>query len=345
MGGKGSVYSKDSKMRERKDVRKRFSSLVFFGAFFLSMGAVVRSPCYDVERRFFVERKFYAEETGEFGRNSPFNDSSSEEDKLSEGKTNSASEEKGEDKGTYKVQSSELMELDKGREYKVSVKGVIIDRVSGSPVVILVTENENRFVPIWIGFSEATSIELTLRGIDPPRPMTHDLLKNVIETLGGKVEKVKMTHISNNTYYAFIKVRTSSGTYYIDSRPSDALALALRTKSPIYISEKILNASIVIPREDLIWEKLGISIQQITSELEGYFKAKGVVISDVRKDSPAYGKLKRGDIIVEINGKRVDGEDGIQKIEEEISRSKRLEIVIITEGGGRRKVIIDTEGK
>ena len=336
--------------RDRR--RKKITVSLFLPLSLLTLGSLVRSPCYEIGGKEIIVKK---EDSGDSLKLSGMENGISSSDDEQEFKTvrKVGEKRKLKDKEGEKSKKDvvirsrsageqDISSLDKGKEYRVNVKGVIFDKVSRSPVVILVTEDENRFVPIWIGFAEATAIEISLRGINPPRPMTHDLIKNMIDTLGGKVAKVKITHIKNNTYYAFIKVVANGKTYYIDSRPSDAIAIALRTKTPIYISEKILKASITIPKEDIAWEKAGISIQQITPELEGYFKSKGVVISDVRKGSPAYGKLKRGDIIIEINGKKTTDEEGLKKVEAEISKSKKVRFTVIREGR-KHTVEIDLE--
>lgn len=221
------------------------------------------------------------------------------------------------------------------REYKVIVKGIIFDKATQNPVVILLTEDENRFVPIWIGFAEAMSIDMVMKNIKPPRPMTHDLIKDFFNKLGAKPEKVSIVDIRENTYYAIIKVKTTDRSFDIDSRPSDAIAIALRFGTPIYITQKILDVSIKVPDEDKaqrIWNVLGISLQFITPELEGFFGSKGFVISDVKNGSPAEGRLKRGDIITRINGKDINDEKSISLIKEEVLNSKEIEIHIIRDG-------------
>ncbi len=234
------------------------------------------------------------------------------------------------------AQDSELEDFsqsDKGEEFEVKVQGLVFDRISRTPVVILVTKDKDRFVPIWIGFAEAMSIDVVLRGDNPPRPLTHDLLKATIEKLGAKVEKVKITTIKNNTYFAFIKFRHGNKVYYVDSRPSDAIALAIRTGAPLYISKEILSASVKVPQADeLLWSKLGISVQLITSDLEEFFKTKGIVVSDVRKNSKAEEKIKRGDIIVSVNGKNTQNEKGIEILESEVQKGDYLEIEILRDG-------------
>lgn len=231
----------------------------------------------------------------------------------------------------------------KEKEYKVKVKGIVFDRMTQNPVCILMTEDESKFVPIWIGFAEAMAIDMVMKNIKPPRPMTHDLMKDIIEKLGGKVERVSVTDLRENTYFAYIKVRVGDKVYYIDSRPSDAIALALRTGSPIYITQKILDVSIKVPAtETKIFEVLGVSFQIITPELESFFGSKGIVISNVEKGSPADGKLKRGDIIVQINGKTIYDEEDIREVLRSIKeqKSKVLELSILRKGK-KEKVSID----
>lgn len=224
-------------------------------------------------------------------------------------------------------------------EYKVIVKGIIFDRATQNPVVILLTEDENRFVPIWIGFAEAMSIDMIMKNIKPPRPMTHDLIKDFFDKLGVKPERVSIVDIRDNTYYAVIKVKTPDKSFDVDSRPSDAIAIALRFGTPIYITQKILDVSIKVPEEEKaqrIWNVLGISLQLITPELESFFGSKGLVISDVKNGSPAEGRLKRGDIITKINGKDINDEKSISLIKEEILNSREIEIHIIRDGEKRK---------
>jgi bifunctional DNase/RNase len=269
-----------------------FNFLVFAFSIF-SFSFVIRSPCYDIEKSFF----------------------------------------KSADAQDSELRDEDFSQSDKGEEFEVKVQGLVFDRISRAPVVILVTKDKERFVPIWIGFAEAMSIDVVLRGDNPPRPLTHDLFKATIEKLGAKVEKVKITTIKNNTYFAFIKFRHGNKIYYVDSRPSDAIALALRTGAPLYISKEILSASVRVPQaEGLLWSKLGISVQLITSDLEEFFKTKGVVVSDVRRNSKAEEKIKRGDIIISVNGKNTQNEKGIEILEDEVQKGDFLEIEILRDG-------------
>ncbi|MEA1964591.1 MAG: bifunctional nuclease family protein [Candidatus Aerophobetes bacterium] len=124
---------------------------------------------------------------------------------------------------------------------EVKVANVAIDVNSKMPVVILKERSGNKKLPIWIGLFEAQAIALALQDLKPPRPLTHDLTKSLIEKLKGKVEKVVISDLKNNTFYARIMMRKNGEVLNIDSRPSDAIALALRFKIPIYIDEGVLN--------------------------------------------------------------------------------------------------------
>ena len=128
---------------------------------------------------------------------------------------------------------------------KVKVDRLAIDVISGSPVLILTPEylgDDEKILPIWIGPAELMSIASVLGGIKPPRPQTHDLLKSFAETFGIIISKVEITELKENTYYAKIFTEKDGEKVFIDSRPSDAIALALRTKSPIYASEALLHS-------------------------------------------------------------------------------------------------------
>ncbi len=130
---------------------------------------------------------------------------------------------------------------------EMKVRGIAVDPNLKTPAVILTDEDEKRYLPIWIGVAEATAIFIQLNEQVIARPMTHDLLKNVIDTLGAKVTKVLVNDINQNTFFAriFLEVADSPEKFEIDARPSDAIALALRTNSPIFVAEKVvINATI-----------------------------------------------------------------------------------------------------
>lgn len=123
----------------------------------------------------------------------------------------------------------------------VQVFGLITDEENKTPVVILRAVEGDETLPIQIGVAEATAILVALHGTEMPRPMTHDLLNTVIRTLGGVVEKVEVVDLREGTFYGVLHVRKGRGVVTVDSRPSDAIALALRAKAPIYVADQVFR--------------------------------------------------------------------------------------------------------
>ena len=133
---------------------------------------------------------------------------------------------------------------------EMSVGGLTLDPVTKTPIVIL-KDTENKLnLPIWIGLLEATAMATEIEGIKMARPMTHDLLKTILGEFGCAVESVEITELKENTYYASVNLSIAGRQVMIDSRPSDAIALALRTKSPIYVAKAVLEASSVLQQSD-----------------------------------------------------------------------------------------------
>lgn len=126
---------------------------------------------------------------------------------------------------------------------KLTVKAVWTDPSPNaeSQVVVLQDDARTSVLPIWVGAAEGTAIRMALEGMVPPRPLSHDLMRNLTEHLGLKVVKVVVTDVKNNTYYASIYLTGKQSEVKVDSRPSDAIALALRTKSPIYATREVLD--------------------------------------------------------------------------------------------------------
>lgn len=124
---------------------------------------------------------------------------------------------------------------------EVKVVKVAIDVNSKMPVIVLRKKGGGKTFLIWIGLFEAQAIALALENVKPPRPLTHDLAKSLIEKLHGKVDKVVISDLVNNTFYSRILIRRNEEDVQIDSRPSDAIALALRLRVPIFINETVLN--------------------------------------------------------------------------------------------------------
>ncbi len=161
---------------------------------------------------------------------------------------------------------------------EMSVTEVILDEQTNTPVVVLREKNGDRSLFIWVGLMEATAIAMKLEEVSFPRPMTHDLMKNLLDHLKVKVNRVEVCDLRENTYYALIYLQTQEGEYAIDSRPSDAIALALRTKSPIFVADKVIQKSIqseerkvtVLDTKDK--EKLAEILEQMDPEDFGKYK-------------------------------------------------------------------------
>jgi bifunctional DNase/RNase len=132
---------------------------------------------------------------------------------------------------------------------EMKVENRVLDPKSNMPIVVLKNRTSGKSLPIGIGIFEASAIALELDGVNSPRPLTHDLLKSIIEKLNAKVSKVYINGLKDNTFYAKILLEVAQRKLNIDCRPSDAIALALRTNSPIFVEEKIIADA--IGKEDL----------------------------------------------------------------------------------------------
>jgi uncharacterized protein len=131
----------------------------------------------------------------------------------------------------------------------MSIKGLMLDPVSNSPIVVLRDEEDKFFLPIWVGIFEANAIALQLESITTPRPMTHDLMKNLIGDLDARVTRVVINDLRESTFFAQIRVVTGQRTLEVDARPSDAIALALRTEAPIFVAQAVLDQAQTITPE------------------------------------------------------------------------------------------------
>ena len=129
-------------------------------------------------------------------------------------------------------------------EIEVKIRALMMDPNSGTPIIILKDVQSETMLPIWVGAYEANAIALEIEKIAPPRPMTHDLLRNLIVELGVQVDRVVVTSLRDNTFFAVIEMHNSDGSKMVlDSRPSDAIALALRADCPIYVDMEVIRAS------------------------------------------------------------------------------------------------------
>jgi len=194
---------------------------------------------------------------------------------------------------------------------EVQVRGVTVDPQAGSPVVLLETLLGERVMPIWVGVFEARAIAMVMEKVVSPRPMTHDLIKNLLEGMQAQVTNIVITDLKENTFYAHIAVSTGGRNLQIDARPSDAIALALRVNAPIYVAQTVFDNA---PAIDLrghnaiavsVLKHYGLTLQDLTASLAAHFQLdtpEGVLVSDVKTGSGAeQDGMRRGDVIVAVN--------------------------------------------
>lgn len=126
---------------------------------------------------------------------------------------------------------------------EMTIKGLMVDPITNMPIIILRDEAGQRVLPIWVGVFEANAIALQIENVEPPRPMTHDLLKNIIADLRGEVQKVVVCDLKESTFYALIYLRVGEEVIAVDARPSDAIALALRVGVPIFAEDSVVEGA------------------------------------------------------------------------------------------------------
>ena len=126
-------------------------------------------------------------------------------------------------------------------QIEMTIKGLMVDPITNMPIIILRDKEGEKVLPIWVGMFEANAIALQIENISTPRPMTHDLLRNVIHDLKASVQKIVVSDLQENTFYALIYLSLGGETVAIDARPSDAIALALRTSAPIFVEETVID--------------------------------------------------------------------------------------------------------
>ena len=124
---------------------------------------------------------------------------------------------------------------------EMTIKGLMVDPITNMPIVVLKDKEGERVLPIWVGIFEANAIALQIENIATPRPMTHDLLRNVIADLDGAVDRVVVSDLKENTFFAIIHLTVKGERVVVDARPSDAIALALRTRAPILVEETVID--------------------------------------------------------------------------------------------------------
>lgn len=159
-------------------------------------------------------------------------------------------------------------------QIEMTIKGLMIDPITNMPIIILRDENGQRVLPIWVGVFEANAIALQIENVQTPRPMTHDLLKNVIDDLRGHVERIVVCELKENTFYARIHMSSNGRAFEVDARPSDAIALALRTRSPIFVEEEVITSarSVETSKENMDLGRLQKWLEGLSDEELGKYK-------------------------------------------------------------------------
>ena len=220
------------------------------------------------------------------------------------------------------------------------VKTLLVDPNSQTPVVVLETVADKKPLPIWIDVPEARAIALELEHVSLPRPLTHDLIRNILHSLGATLQRVTITELRNTTYFATLSVSAKEKVVQIDSRPSDAIAVALRMKAPIFVSTQVLAKSKPLPaapaRAEHTQKKLGLQAQDLTAELAMLFDSqqqKGVLVTDVMPGGAALkAGLQRGDIIIKANEQPITSTTDLESAIQAAKPVSQLKLDVIKKG-------------
>jgi uncharacterized protein len=216
---------------------------------------------------------------------------------------------------------------------EMEVKGVRLDAIGQSPVVILVDKEGAKALPIWIGLLEANAIDKELKKITSTRPLTHDLLHSILTQSQVEVKEVKIVDLKDNTYYATLFLKMNKGVIEVDARPSDAIILALKSKTPIYVSTWILDKQgIALTQKSALGERFGIRIQELTPALASSFNfkgKKGVLVAEVLPGSVSETSgIKAGDIITKVNSKDVGSVQEFEEMFDAVKAGDSLRILL-----------------
>jgi uncharacterized protein len=226
-------------------------------------------------------------------------------------------------------------------EVRVEVADVGYDKQSASHYVQLGDRAKQRSLEIAIGDEPARAILLELRGLRSPRPLTNQLLGAVLTRTGNDVDRVEITQVRDEIYYA--KIILDHGRYALDSRPSDAIALAMTVNAPIFVANELMHPTsptVDAAAAPIVATKLGLTVQELTPDLASYFGVTiggGVVIADI-DDEPRVAGLERGDILVAVNGKTIRTPDDFAHI---ISATGARTAVTVRRGKTTRTIMID----
>ena len=231
-------------------------------------------------------------------------------------------------------------------EIKVQVARVGVDGETGAHYVLLQDDSGSRELPIMIGDNETRAILLAMQGIKPERPLTHDLMKSIIGETGNHVDRILIAELRDEVYYA--KIFMDGGKFTIDSRPSDAIALAMDASAPIYVNVDLFGSRPPVVagggagKVPATARALGLTVEQITPELAAYFGdpgANGVLISEVDATAMQAG-IERGDIVVRVNNREVKALEDLSR-GASAAETGRVARLILIHAGARRIVTLE----
>ncbi len=225
---------------------------------------------------------------------------------------------------------------------EMKVKRVMLDTSAGTPTAVVILENakEKKLMPIWIGSEEATSIAIEMEKVTIPRPNTHDLIRNILQSVGAVLNRITITDVRDNVYYATITLRLKGQEFQIDSRPSDAIAVALRMKAPIFVSQQVLAKARELPSVEKPGDNIkkihGLHLQDLTPQLASLFDMQensGVLVADVEPKSPAsQAGIQRGDIILKANERTVHKSGDLVAILQNAKKTARVKLELLRKG-------------
>lgn len=226
-------------------------------------------------------------------------------------------------------------------EVEVVVARVALDPGSHSPVVLLEDKAHTVALPIWIGVAEARAIAMRLEGIASPRPMTHDLMTDVLNRVGVGLKRVVIGALRENTYHANLVLDWDGREIEVDSRPSDAIALAVRFEQPIFVHASLLSGeNAILLRSGVAAASVSLgrlTVQALSLPLAEHFRVpagQGLLVSD----AAAGGPLERGDVILEVDGSRVSDPDEFRR---RLAGLERRADLLVQRDGGRMHVFLE----
>ena len=223
---------------------------------------------------------------------------------------------------------------------EMKVKRVMLDPSTKTPVVVLENTKDKKLVPIWIGDHEAMSIAMELEKVATPRPLPYDLIRNILQGLGTTLSRITITDLRNSTYFAVITLKLGDQEFQIDSRPSDAIALAVKMKAPIYASSQVLAKAKDLPATEKPAQEfrkmLGIHLQELTPELASLLDLqprKGILVADVDLGSAASeAGVQRGDVILRVNERTIQKAADLESLVQGAKRPGQLRMEVLRKG-------------